>query len=71
MEAKLQLSCWRCGHKDVRALAKRVEGRSVIKCRHCGYVGHWREFIDGHAERKAAIRRFEQGDIESNTGFYK
>jgi len=67
----LKFSCPRCGNKDVRAQRKRTNTRSTIACRVCGYKGHWREFIEGHAERKAVQEKFAKGEIESDVRFYK
>lgn len=52
--------CPRCGSLNVRA----VEEISSIKCQHCGYPGHWRQFFEGQEERIEVQKLFDKGKLE-------
>jgi len=70
MKSTLKLSCPRCLNKDVRSQSKKTRGLSTTTCRVCGYKGQWREFIEGHAQRKAVQEKFAHGDFSSDLRDY-
>jgi len=55
-------SCPRCGSLNTRA----KEEISSIKCQHCGYPGHWRQFFEGQKERIEVQKLFNEGKLEGN-----
>lgn len=67
----LEFGCPRCGSGDTRALKKRINNRSCIGCRPCGYIGHWREFFEGQEERKVVQEKIARGEIEFDMRYYK
>ncbi len=65
---KVSAICPRCTREDTRADGK----KSMLKCKVCGYGGHWSQFIEGHSARKVVQELFtkwrETGDEEKLKG---
>jgi len=54
--------CPRCGSMDTRA----DEKHSQLKCKRCGYPGHWRQFFEGEKEREEVQKLFRQKKLEGD-----
>lgn len=50
-------SCPRCLLQDTRA----DEKHSMLKCKVCGCLGHWSQFIKGQKSRKMVQELFTEG----------
>ena len=51
--------CPRCLREDPRSNDK----NSFLKCKVCGYGGHWLQFIQGTKSRKAVQKMFTEGRL--------
>lgn len=54
--------CPRCLSKDTRA----DEKHSFLKCKRCGYPGHWKQFFEDEKVREEVQQLFEAGKIEGD-----
>ena len=54
--------CPRCNSADTRA----DEKKSQLKCKRCGYPGHWRQFFNGQNARKEVQKLFKQEKLEGD-----
>lgn len=54
--------CPRCNSMDTRA----DEKKSQLKCKRCGYPGHWRQFFDGQNARRKVQKLFKQEKLEGD-----
>lgn len=62
MSGEIKPRCPRCGSMDTRA----DEKHSQLKCKRCGYPGHWRQFYNGQVARKEVKKLFAQGKLEGD-----
>lgn len=51
--------CPRCLREDTRANEK----NSQLKCKVCGYGGHWLQFIEGQKSRELVQKLFTEGKL--------
>lgn len=51
--------CPRCLIKDTRS----EETKSMLKCKVCGYGGHWSQFIKGQKSRELVQKLFTEGRL--------
>ena len=54
--------CPRCLREDTRS----NEEGSVLKCKVCGYHGHWLQFNEGQESRKLVQEMFTEGRLTGN-----